>query len=50
MVLAFEIPLYVDGLASFNLEDQFLITASGPVSMNRLPRKLLVMPGDAPRK
>ena len=45
MVLAYEIPLYVDGLASFNLEDQFLITEDGPVAMNRLPRKLLVMPG-----
>lgn len=40
MVLAFEIPLYIDGLASFNLEDQFLITADGPVAMNRLPRRL----------
>lgn len=49
MVLAYEIPLYVEGLASYNLEDQFLITDSGPLSMNRLPRKLLVMQGDAPR-
>ncbi|MER8868338.1 Xaa-Pro peptidase family protein [Mesorhizobium sp. M0814] len=40
MVLAFEIPLYIDGLASFNLEDQFLITANGPSPMNRLPRRL----------
>ncbi|MER8399663.1 M24 family metallopeptidase [Mesorhizobium sp. M1348] len=40
MVLAFEIPLYIDGLASFNLEDQFLITANGPLPMNRLPRSL----------
>ncbi|BCG77400.1 M24 family metallopeptidase [Mesorhizobium sp. 113-3-3] len=40
MVLAFEIPLYIDGLASFNLEDQFLITADGPRPMNRLPRRL----------
>ncbi|MER9082229.1 Xaa-Pro peptidase family protein [Mesorhizobium sp. M0895] len=40
MVLAFEIPLYIDGLASFNLEDQFLITANGPLPMNRLPRRL----------
>ena len=40
MVLAFEIPLYIDGLASFNLEDQFLITADGPVAMNLLPRRL----------
>ncbi|MCZ8544031.1 Xaa-Pro peptidase family protein [Mesorhizobium qingshengii] len=40
MVLAFEIPLYIDGLASFNLEDQFLIAADGPVAMNRLPRRL----------
>jgi Xaa-Pro dipeptidase len=40
MVLAFEIPLYIDGLASFNLEDQFLITPDGPQPMNRLPRRL----------
>ncbi|RVA22734.1 aminopeptidase P family protein, partial [Mesorhizobium sp. M7A.F.Ca.CA.004.11.2.1] len=40
MVLAFEIPLYIDGLASFNLEDQFLITPDGAVAMNRLPRRL----------
>jgi Xaa-Pro dipeptidase len=40
MVLAFEVPLYVEGIASFNLEDQFLITADGATSMNRLPRKL----------
>ncbi|SDA51664.1 M24 family metallopeptidase [Mesorhizobium qingshengii] len=40
MVLAFEIPLYIDGLASFNLEDQFLITPDGPIAMNRLPRRL----------
>ncbi|MEI9411047.1 Xaa-Pro peptidase family protein [Mesorhizobium salmacidum] len=43
MVLAFEIPLYIDGLASFNLEDQFLITPDGPVVMNRLPRRLEVI-------
>ncbi|RUW43864.1 M24 family metallopeptidase, partial [Mesorhizobium sp. M8A.F.Ca.ET.021.01.1.1] len=43
MVLAFEIPLYIDGLASFNLEDQFLITPDGPVAMNRLPRRLEVI-------
>ncbi|MER9166511.1 Xaa-Pro peptidase family protein [Mesorhizobium australicum] len=43
MVLAFEIPLYIDGLASFNLEDQFLITPEGPVAMNRLPRRLEVI-------
>lgn len=47
MVLAFEIPLYVDGLASFNLEDQFLITVNGPVSMNRMPREIGVI---APRR
>ncbi|QPC90002.1 Xaa-Pro peptidase family protein [Mesorhizobium sp. INR15] len=43
MVLAFEVPLYIDGLASFNLEDQFLITPDGPVAMNRLPRRLEVI-------
>lgn len=43
MVLAYEIPLYIDGLASFNLEDQILITSGDPVSMNRLPRRLLTL-------
>ncbi len=40
MVLAYEIPLYVEGIGSFNLEDQFLITQSGPQSMNTMPRRL----------
>ncbi len=40
MVLAYEIPLYVEGIGSFNLEDQFLITGSGPESMNAMPRRL----------
>jgi segregation and condensation protein A len=43
MVLAFEVPLYVDGVARFNLEDQFLITAGGPVAMNRMPRTLAIV-------
>ena len=43
MVLAYEIPLYVEGIASFNLEDQFLITRSGPESMNALPRRLGIL-------
>jgi Xaa-Pro dipeptidase len=40
MVLAFETPLYVDGLGGFILEDQILIGPDGPEPMNRLPRGL----------
>lgn len=40
MVFAYEIPLYIEGVGPFNLEDQFLITASGAETMNRMPRKL----------
>lgn len=43
MVLAYEIPLYVEGIASFNLEDQILTTRSGPESMNALPRRLGIL-------
>ncbi|RWM09936.1 MAG: aminopeptidase P family protein [Mesorhizobium sp.] len=43
MVLAFEVPLYVDGVARFNLEDQFLITEGGAKPMNRLRRGLTVI-------
>lgn len=45
MVLAYEIPLYVEGVGPFNLEDQFLITASGPETMNRMPRRLVSIDG-----
>jgi Xaa-Pro dipeptidase len=41
MVLAFETPLYVDGLGGFIIEDQVLIGATGPEPMNRLPRGLV---------
>ncbi|RWD62910.1 MAG: aminopeptidase P family protein [Mesorhizobium sp.] len=43
MVLAFEVPLYVDGVARFNLEEQFHITEGGAVSMNRMRRGLTVI-------
>ena len=41
MVLAFEIPFYINGVGAFNLEDQILITARGHESMNHLPRGLV---------
>lgn len=41
MVLAFECPIYVNGLGGMIIEDQVEITADGPVSMNKLPRDLL---------
>ncbi|MCW6510840.1 Xaa-Pro peptidase family protein [Lichenifustis flavocetrariae] len=40
MVMAFEVPIYVRGLGGFNLEDQFIIEASGPRIMTTLPRTL----------
>lgn len=40
MVLAYEIPLYIDGFGGFNLEDQIIVTAEGFASMNRLPHDL----------
>ena len=43
MVLAFEIPLYVEGVASYNLEEQILITPDGPQSMNTIARELGVI-------
>lgn len=42
MVLAFECPIYVNGLGGMIIEDQFEITDGGPVSMNRLSRELVV--------
>jgi Xaa-Pro aminopeptidase len=41
MMMAFEVPFYLDGFGAFNLEDQVLLTAGGHVAMNRLPRTLL---------
>jgi len=43
MVLAFEIPLYVQGVASFNLEELFLITDAGAETMNTMPRSLNIL-------
>ncbi|HVJ41540.1 MAG TPA: Xaa-Pro peptidase family protein [Dongiaceae bacterium] len=44
MVLAYEIPLYVNGFGGFNLEDQIIVTADGFTSMNRLPHELVIIP------
>jgi Xaa-Pro dipeptidase len=44
MVMAFEVPLYVNGVGGFNIEDQFLLTEKGALSMNRLPRSLTSIP------
>lgn len=38
MVLAFETPAYVDGEGGFIIEDQFVITAEGPVASWSAPR------------
>ncbi len=40
MVLALEVPIYVQGLCGFNLEDQFNVTADGVMPMTSLPRGL----------
>lgn len=45
MVLAYEIPLYIDGFGGFNLEDQILVTKDGFQSMNRLPHDLVILGG-----
>lgn len=42
MVMAFECPLYVNGVGGMIIEDQIEITADGPVVMNRLSRALVV--------
>jgi Xaa-Pro aminopeptidase len=44
MVLAFETPFYGTGLGALMIEDQLLVTSSGPQSMNRLPRGLRQLP------
>jgi Xaa-Pro aminopeptidase len=41
MMIAFEAPLYLDGLGGFIIEDQMLVTASGIEIVNRLPRTLV---------
>jgi len=41
MVLAFECPIYVNGVGGMIIEDQVEITESGPLSMNALPRDLV---------
>ena len=41
MMMAFEVPLYLDGIGAFNLEDQVLVTQDGPRPVNRLPRTLV---------
>lgn len=41
MVLAFECPIYINGLGGMIIEDQIEITEDGPVSMNALPRDLV---------
>ena len=43
MVLAFETPAYIDGEGGFIIEDQFVITESGPVAAWGLPRPLRVL-------
>lgn len=45
MVLAYEIPLYINGFGGFNLEDQILVTKDGFQPMNRLPHDLVVIGG-----
>jgi Xaa-Pro aminopeptidase len=38
MVLAYEVPVYADGLGAFTIEDHILVTKAGHESMNGLPR------------
>ena len=45
MVLAYEIPLYINGFGGFNLEDQILVTRDGYQSMNRLAHDLVILGG-----
>jgi Xaa-Pro aminopeptidase len=44
MVLALEVPLYVEGLGAFNIEDTILIREHGPELLTRLPRGLRQIP------
>ncbi len=41
MMIAFEVPLYAEGVGGFNLEDQLLVTVDGYEAINRLPRTLV---------
>jgi Xaa-Pro dipeptidase len=41
MMIAFEAPLYLDGVGGFIVEDQLLVTGTGVEIMNRLPRALV---------
>jgi Xaa-Pro aminopeptidase len=47
MVMAFEVPIYVDGVGGFNIEDQLLITEQGVELMNHLPRDLQPLGADS---
>jgi len=38
MVFAFEVPVYLEGLGAFTVEDHILVTASGASSMNLLTK------------
>ena len=40
MMIAFEAPLYLDGVGGFIIEDQLLINDTGIEVLNRLPRTL----------
>jgi Xaa-Pro aminopeptidase len=44
VVLAFETPYYIRGLGGFIIEDQFLITETGPQAMASMPRNLIEVP------
>lgn len=46
MVVALEAPFYGEGVGALMIEDQFLVTASGPECMNRLPRTLRDLSAD----
>lgn len=47
MVLAFEVPYYVNGIGGFQNEDQFLITEDGHESFNQLPLTLQTVSASA---
>lgn len=41
MMIAYEAPVYLDGVGGFIIEDQLLVTETGIEIMNRLPRALV---------
>lgn len=43
MVLAFEVPWYIDGLGGFIIEDQVLITEAGTEVMGPSPREMIAL-------